>query len=175
MRSDWRLLPGDMLFAQRVLAVADALVPLDPVEIEAAVGEVLHRALCACPAEIGEIDVADRQSLDIFGGLGRDPVPREGEVARSEDTGLGVLNVHVGDVRQVADIAAHHDEALVLDRAGADQDLPMVLAGLQREGGGQESLPLTERDLPIKLIGGAILLLMLPIIGLTPWKDNTCS
>lgn len=81
MRSDWLLLSGDVLFAQRVLDIADALVPLDPVEIEAAVGEVLHRAFGACPAEIGEVDVADRQGLDILGGLGRDPVTREGEVA----------------------------------------------------------------------------------------------
>ncbi|WP_426266553.1 OPT family oligopeptide transporter [Sphingomonas sp. LHG3443-2] len=41
-----------------------------------------------------------------------------------------------------------------------------LAASRQRAGGGQESLPLTERDLPIKLIGGAILLLMLPIAGL---------
>ncbi|NJC04354.1 putative OPT family oligopeptide transporter [Sphingomonas kaistensis] len=41
-----------------------------------------------------------------------------------------------------------------------------LAASRQREGGGQESLPLTERDIPIKLIGISILLLMLPIAGL---------
>ena len=92
-------------------------VPVDLVEIEAAVGEVAHRAFGARPGEIGEVDVADRQRLDILARLGGDAVAREGEVARRQDAALRILDVHILDLGQIADIARHHDEALVLDRA----------------------------------------------------------
>src|SRR3546814_3507277 len=41
---------------------------------------------------------------------------RSGQVAGRQYRALGILNVHIVDVRQVADIARHHDVALILDR-----------------------------------------------------------
>src|SRR3546814_8548173 len=58
------------------------------------------------------------QSLDILACLRRDAVARKGKVAGRQDARLGILNVHILDAGQIADIARHHDEALVLHRAG---------------------------------------------------------
>ena len=71
------------------------VVPVDPVEVEAAVGEVADRALRAGPGQVAQIDVADRQRLDILGRLGSDAVAREGEVARRQDAALRVLSACV--------------------------------------------------------------------------------
>ena len=81
------------------------LVPLDPVEIEPPVGQVAHSALRSCPLQVGEIDVADSQRLDILGRLGRDTIAREREIARRQNAALGVLNVHVPDIGEIADVA----------------------------------------------------------------------
>src|SRR3546814_2729821 len=62
--------------------------------------------------------VTDRQRFDIITRLCGDAVAGEREAARSENAALRILDVHVLDLRQVADIAGHCDEALILDRAG---------------------------------------------------------
>src|SRR5690606_15878525 len=100
----------------RLAGVFAGLIPLDAVKVEAAVGEVAHGALGPRPGQVGQVDVADRQGFDVLARFGRDPVACEGEITRRQDATLRVLDVHVGDARQVAHIAREHDEALVLDR-----------------------------------------------------------
>src|SRR5690606_32377788 len=73
---------------------------------------------------------------DVLGRFRGDAVAGEGEVTGRQDAALGVLNVHVGDVGQVADVAAHHHEALVLDRARraavADAHVALAAVGAER-------------------------------------------
>lgn len=65
-------------------AVAFALiaVPFDMVEVKTAVGEVAYGAFGTCPTEVRQIDVADGQRFDIFGGFSGYTVARKGEIAR---------------------------------------------------------------------------------------------
>src|SRR5690606_40069492 len=88
--------------AARSIAASGARAPLDSVKVEAPVGEVAHGAFGSRPAEVGQVDVADRQGLDVFAGLGGYAVAGEREVTWSQNARLGVLDVHVGDVGQVA-------------------------------------------------------------------------
>src|SRR5690606_12451662 len=116
------------------------LAPAYAVEIETPVGEVAHGAFRARPREVGQIDLADSQGLDVLRRLRGYAVAGEREVAGRQDAALGVLGVHVGDVRQVADVAAHHDEALVLDRtrraAIADPHIALAAVGAKRDENG---------------------------------------
>ncbi len=74
------------------------------------------RAFRAGPGQVGKIDVGNGQRFDILAGLGSDAVTGEREIAGRKDAGLGVLHVHVLDVRQIACVAREHDIALVFDR-----------------------------------------------------------
>src|SRR3546814_1705243 len=97
------LRPGGLSVRSRALRRA-ALAPVDPVKIEAAVGEVAHGPFGSGPGEVGKVHVGDGQSLDILACLRRDAVARKGKVAGRQDARLGILNVHILDAGQIADI-----------------------------------------------------------------------
>ncbi len=121
---------------RHLLFAARALRPVDTIKVEAAIGQVAHRPLGPRPGQVGQVDVGDGQRFDILARLCRDPVAGEGKVARGQDARLGVLDVHILDAGQVADIAAHHHETLVLDRArlGAIAHAHIALAAVGAEG-----------------------------------------
>src|SRR3546814_18483346 len=58
---------------------------VDPVKIEAAVGEVAHGPFGSGPGEVGKVHVGDGQSLDILACLRRDAVARKGKDEGRQD------------------------------------------------------------------------------------------
>ena len=114
------------------------------VQIEPPVGEVSHGSLSTSPREIGKVDVGDRQRLDVLTRLGGDAVACKGKVARRQNARLRILNIHVVDAGQIADVARQHHEALVLDRASlravADAHVSLSVVGTKRDKDDASSL-----------------------------------
>src|SRR3546814_18958599 len=95
------LRPGGLSVRSRALRRA-ALAPVDPVKIEAAVGEVAHGPFGSGAGEVGKVHVGDGQSLDILACLRRDAVARIGKVAGRQDARMGISNVNIVDAGEAA-------------------------------------------------------------------------
>ena len=70
-----------------------------------------------------QVDIRNKDHLRIGRRFGSPSVRRKSEVARGEDPGTCVLNVHVMHFGQVAHTAGDHYEAFVFNGAGVGTDL----------------------------------------------------
>ena len=109
------------------------LFHLHLVEVAAAVLEVAHAAVGVELVEQVEVDIGDENHLGVGGSLGAASVGGEGEVAGGEDSRLGILDVHVVHLGQVAHATGNDHEALVFDGPGLSAD-PYARVGILRVG-----------------------------------------
>src|SRR4051812_17421811 len=100
------------LAALRAVAISES-----PVDLGSAVGE--RGQLGADPAEAVEVEVGDHLRLGVRGLREDEPPGVDDHRAPAGAQARGVA----------ADLVGGHDEALVLDRAGAHQHLPVVARG----------------------------------------------
>src|SRR6266536_694694 len=108
---------------------------------EPAVGEAGQ--LGADRGEPVEIEVGERHA-DGVGRLGEHGTPGVDDHAAAEAGAAGIV---------IADLAGGHDIALVLDRPGTQQHLPVVPSGVQHEGGryDQQLRPAVYGEVPVQL------------------------
>src|SRR3546814_6414084 len=78
------------------------VLPVDAVEVEAAVAQVLDRAALAAGQAVGEAQIGDCDLLGIRGGVGGDAVSCDGEFRRGKDSACGIVDVSIFDVGQFA-------------------------------------------------------------------------
>src|SRR5690606_37481915 len=93
------------------------VLPVDAVEIEAPIAQVLNRAALAAGEEIREAQIGNRDRLGVRRSVGGDAVTCKGKIRRGQYRAFGIVNVHILNVRQIADDARGDDIALVLDGA----------------------------------------------------------
>ena len=112
------------------------------------VAQVAHASVGMQLVEQVEVHVGDENHLGVRRRLGAFPVRREGEVAGREDSGLGILDVHVVHAGQVADAAGDHHEAFVLDGTGlgADADAGVTVLRIRQEGNEKDLHPLVGHE-----------------------------
>ena len=101
------------------------------VKIAAAIFQIAHAAIGVQLVQQIQIDIRNQYHLRVGRGLGALAVRGEGEVARREDTRLGILNVHVVYTRQVADTTRNDHKTFVLDGAGMGTDLDTAIGVLR--------------------------------------------
>ena len=82
-----------------------------------------------------QVHVRDEDHLRVRCRLGTLPIGREGEIARRENTRLGILDVHVMHTWQITHAASDGYEALILDRSGlgADTDTRIAILRIGQE------------------------------------------
>ena len=97
------------------LASGPATTPHDSVKLVAPVGAISDASTVSGLIERVHSQIGQRDRLHIRFGVGRDAVSCEVEVAGREDTTLSILNVHVMNSREVADVTSQHYIALVFD------------------------------------------------------------
>src|SRR3546814_1190508 len=69
------------------------VLPVDSVEVEAAVAQVLDRAALAARQGVGEAQIGDCGRPGIRGGVGSDAVAGDGGVRRAENRAFGIEDV----------------------------------------------------------------------------------
>ena len=84
----------------------------------APVAQVSYRAVVSGNAQGIGPEVGDCHGFHIGSSVGRYTIAGKRKIARCEYTALRILDIHVGDIGQVADITRHHDIDLVFHRAG---------------------------------------------------------
>ena len=112
------------------------------------VAQVAHAPVGMQFVEQVEIHVGDENHLGIRRRLGAFSVGWEGEVAGREDSGLGILDVHVVHAGQVSDAAGDDYEAFVLDGAclGTDADAGVAVLRVGQEGDEEDLHPLVGHE-----------------------------
>ena len=100
----------------------------------------------ADPLLVGEVELGDDHVVGQVSGLAEHVAPGV------HDQALAVADSPVG---LLADLVGRDHVDLILDRAGAQQDVPVVLAGAEREGARDQDRARARRDEPAEELGEA--------------------